>query len=298
MDREHEVRTDVALATALVAGQFEAWSRLPVTRVDALSTDNDMYRLGDHLAIRLPKRASAAAAIGKEQAWLPRLAPGLPLEVPRPMAKGDAAHGYPYPWSVVEWLEGAPLDSIGARGGGDLARDLGRFITALHRRDASGGPVAGEHNHWRGAPLLAFDREMRRRFASMADLPDLAGIVAAWERGLAAGAWAERPVWVHGDLKDANLLIRNGALSDVLDWGLAGVGDPATDLAAGWSLFKGGSRAAFRTAVAVDDATWTRGRAWALIEGVLNLSYYRGRQDGLAQAGRRVIDQVLSDKEG
>ena len=297
MDREHEVSTDAELAKALVAGQFDEWSGLPITRVDAVSTDNDMYRLGDHLALRLPRRRSAVAAIEKEHTWLPRLAPSLPLQVPLPIAKGEAAHGYPYPWSVVEWLEGTPLDAVDAKGSGDVARDLGRFIAALHVRDASGGPVAGAHNHLRGAPLMTFDREMRRRFASMTDVPDLGEIIAAWERGLAVEAWTGAPVWVHGDLKDSNLLFQNGALSGVLDWGLAGVGDPASDLGAGWSLFEGRARATFRAAVAVDDATWARGRAWALIEGVLGFSYYRGRQDALAQAGRRVIDQVLADNE-
>jgi aminoglycoside phosphotransferase (APT) family kinase protein len=238
------------------------------------------------------------AAIGKEHTWLPRLAPSLPLPVPLPIAKGEAALGYPYPWSVVAWLDGVPLDAVDARGGADVARDLGRFISALHSLDASGGPVAGEHNHGRGVPLAAFDREMRRRFTAMADIPDLGDIVAAWERGLAAPAWGGAPVWVHGDLKDGNLLFRDGALSGVLDWGLAGVGDPASDLGAGWSLFEGRARTVFRTEVAVDDATWARGRAWALIEGVLALSYYRGRQDVLAEAGRRVIDQVLADGEG
>ena len=118
-----------------------------------------------------------------------------------------------------------------------------------------------------------------------------------WERGLAVEAWAGTPVWVHGDLQANNLLFRNGALSGVLDWGLAGVGDPASDLTAAWSLFEGRARAAFRAAVGVDDATWARGRTWALIEGVLGLSYYRGHREVLAQAGRRVIDQVLADAD-
>ncbi len=296
VDREPEVETDVALATALVAGQFGQWSALPVTRVDAASTDNDMYRLGDDLALRLPRRLSAVAAIGKEHAWLPRLAPGLPLAVPLPVAKGEAANGYPYPWSVVRWLDGTPLDALDGRGGESVARDLGGFVAALHGLDASAGPAAGGHNHGRGAPLAVFDREMRRRFQALSDMADLAAIVAAWERGLGVAAWAGAPVWVHGDLKDANLLAQDGALSGVLDWGLAGVGDPAADLGAGWSLFEGASRAAFREAVAVDDATWARGRAWALIEGVLAVSYYRGRRDALAQAGRRIIDRVLGDE--
>ena len=182
MDREHEIISDVALAKALVAGQFNEWSKLRVTRVDAVSTDNDMYRLGNHLALRLPKRPSAVAAIGKEHTWLSRLASGLPLQIPLPIAKGEAANGYPYPWSVVEWLEGQPLDSVKAKGSRDVARDLGRFITSLHLHDPAGGPLAGEHNHWRGAPLNAFDREMRRRFLSGVGLVGPGDIV---EQGIA-----------------------------------------------------------------------------------------------------------------
>ena len=229
--------------------------------------------------------------------WLPRLAPSLPLQVPLPVAKGEAALGYPYPWSVVEWLDGAPLDAAAANRGGEVARELGRFIAVLHAQDASDGPAAGAHNHWRGAPLIAFDREMRRRFAALSDISELSGITTVWERGLGLDAWAGEPVWVHGDLKDGNLLFRDGALAGVLDWGLAGVGDPASDLSPGWSLFEGCARAAFREAVDVDDVTWARGRAWALIDGVLALSYYRGRQEILARAGRHVIDQVLSDEK-
>jgi aminoglycoside phosphotransferase (APT) family kinase protein len=298
MDREPEIDTDAALASRLVAAQFPQWSELPVTRVEAVSTDNDLYRIGGHLAARLPRRRSAVAAIAKEHEWLPRLAPGLPMDVPLPVARGEAAHGYPFPWSVVRWIEGEPPHAATAGTSIGLARDLGRFVTTLHALDASGGPVAGDHNHWRGAPLTAFDREMRRRFDWMADVRGIGEIAAAWDRGLATKAWAGASVWVHGDLKDANLLARNGALTGVLDWGLAGVGDPASDLSAGWSLFEGAARAAFRAAVAVDEATWARGRAWALVEGVLNVSYYRGRQDDLAEAGRRVIDRVLADEEG
>jgi aminoglycoside phosphotransferase (APT) family kinase protein len=297
MEREHEVSTDVALAKALVAAQFPQWSDLPVTQVDAVSTDNAMYRLGDRLAIRLPRRQSAEAPIAKEHAWLQRLALGLPAQIPLPVAKGQPANGYPYCWSIVQWLEGAPTAPGEALASVEVAQDLGRFVTALQLQDTHGAPLAGDHNHWRGAPLRAFDPEMRRRFASMRDLADIGDIIAAWDRDRAAAAWAGPAVWIHGDLKDGNLLMRDGALSGVLDWGLAGVGDPASDLGPGWSLFEGPARAAFRKTVAVDDATWARGRAWALIEGVLGLSYYRGREDVLAQAGRRLIDQVLADED-
>jgi aminoglycoside phosphotransferase (APT) family kinase protein len=298
IEREDEVTTDAALAKALVAAQFPQWSGLPVTWVDAVSTDNDIYRRGEEFAVRLPRRAGAAATIDKEHAWLARLAPGLPLPIPAPVAKGEPACGYPYAWGVVRWLGGAPLQAAMAKADVGQARDLARFVTALHGLDASGGPAPGPHNHWRGAPLRAFDPEMRRRFGWLSDLNDIGAIVSAWELGLAAERWRGSPVWIHGDLKDANLLVRDGALCGVLDWGLAGVGDPAADIAVAWTLFEGDVRTVFKDAVAVDEATWRGGPPWALIEGVLGLSYYRGSTDTLAHAGRRVTDAVLSDQEG
>jgi len=297
MEREHEISIDAPLAKALVGAQFKEWSDLPISAVHAASTDNVMFRLGDELAIRFPRRASAEPAIVKETTWLPRLARGLPMEVPLPVAAGQPADGYPYCWSVVQWLEGAPMEVAELRPSLQTARDLAAFITALRAQDTSAAPLAGPHNHLRGAPLAAFDPEMRRRFNVMSDVPDLGAIVAAWERGLAVPTWVGPPVWVHGDLKAANLLMRDHTLTGVLDWGLAGVGDPAADLSGGWSIFDGRTRTAFRAALAVDDTAWARGRAWALIEGVLNLSYYRGRVEVLAQAGRRVIDQVLADRD-
>jgi len=280
----------VELARALVAAQFPQWAGLPIRPVEAASTDNAMYRLGEALAVRLPRREGAVTPIDKEHAWLARLAPALPCATPAPVAMGAPELGYPYPWGVVTWLDGEPAASGDNPG---LARDLARFVAALHAIDPSGGPAPGAHNFWRGAPLAAFDPVMRQRFEWLADVADIAAIVAAWERGLAVAPSGER-VWIHGDLKPANLLVRDGRLSGVLDWSAAGVGDPAVDYAAAWTLFDGDTRTVFRAALAIGEAAWARGRAWALVEGVFGLSYYRGRNDALADEGRQVIDRVLS----
>ena len=269
-----ELRTDVALARRLVADQFPQWSSLPVVRVEADSTDNDMYRLVEHLAARLPKREGAAAPIDKEHAWLPRLEPHLPLAIPTPVARGLPGCDYPLPWGVVRWLEGRPLQFDRVAGDVGLARDLVAFIAALHETDATGAPAPGAHNHWRGVALRARDAHIRRRFEWLADVPDINAVATAWRKDSAAAPWDGPPVWIHGDLKDANLLEMDGRLSGVLDWSCAAAGDPANDIAVAWTLFAGEARAVFREALAVDEATWMRARAWALIEGVLGLSYY------------------------
>jgi aminoglycoside phosphotransferase (APT) family kinase protein len=291
-DRAEELETNAALASALVAAQFPDWAHLPILRVEAASTDNDLYRLGADLAVRLPRRASAVEPIDKEHEWLPHLAPRLPAPIPVPLARGAPGQGYPFAWGVVRWIEGGPPADPTSET--RLAIEVAGFISALHGIDASSGPPAGAHNYWRGAPLSAFDRVMRRRFEWLSDLGDIGRIVEAWEMALCVAPWADDPMWIHGDLKGANLLIKDGGLSGVLDWSAAGVGDPAVDVAVAWTLFDGDAREAFRGALGADDTTWARGRAWALIEGVFGLSYYRDRSGALASEGRRVIDVVLS----
>ena len=294
--RAEEIATDVALVQRLLAAQFPHWVDLSIAPVQADSTDNAMYRLGANMAVRLPRRESAATSIDKEHGWLPRLAPQLPLAVPLPVAKGAPGEGYPYPWSVVRWLDGetprpGALDEMSA------ARELAAFVRALQAIDTGAGPRPGAHNQWRGVPLHQHDALMRQRFDWLADLEDISAIVAAWDRDSGAPRSKHAAVWIHGDLKAANLLCREGRLVGVLDWSCAALGDPANDLSVAWALFGPPARAAFRAELEVDDDTWMRGRAWALVEGVLALSYYRGKNDALAREGRCVIDSILADHE-
>jgi aminoglycoside phosphotransferase (APT) family kinase protein len=292
--RAEEIETDVELARWLIAAQFPRWVDLPIAPVHAPSTDNAMYRLGADMAVRLPRRASAALPIDKEHTWLPRLAPQLPLAVPVPLVKGAPDERYPYPWSVVRWLDGE-TPRPGVLDDARAARELSAFVRALHAVDTSAGPRPGAHNFWRGVPLQQRDAQMRERFAWLADLEDIGAIVAAWDRDSTAPPSMRAAVWIHGHLKAANLLCREERFVGVLDWSCAALGDPANDLAVAWTLFGPGARAVFRAELGVDDDTWMRGRAWALIEGVLALSYYRGKDDALAQEGRHMIDAVLAD---
>jgi len=289
-----ELVTDVALVRRLVGSQFPTWAEAHVDRVLVTSTDNDVYRLGSDLAVRLPRRASAETALNKEHEWLPRIASCLKVAVPLPVAKGVPDDGYPYRWSIVRWIEGdIPNSEVNDSA---LACDVAEFVVALHNLDASNGPIPGAHNFWRGVPLVARDASMRERFGWLSDVSDINAIVSEWETALNLPEWDDAPAWTHGDLQRGNLLIRTGRLAGVLDWSALAVGDPAGDFALAWSLLGPDARAAYREATAVDDATWARGRAWALIEGVLALSYYRGKNYKLAKAGRRVIDAVLADQ--
>ena len=268
-----EVETDAALVRRLLAAQFPQWAGLPVLPVPSAGTDNALYRLGDDLAVRLPRIHWAVGQAAKEDAWLPRLAPTLPLAVPTVLAHGQPGEGYPYPWAVYTWLGGAnaaqsPPDDIVT-----AAVELAGFLRALQRIDTTGGPRAADHG-LRGAPLSGRDAATREAIAVLDSTIDTAAATAIWEDALRAAEWNRPPVWFHGDLLPGNLLVAGGRLSAVIDWNGLGVGDPACDLVIAWALFAGESRAAFRAVLGVDDAMWARGRGHALSQALIFIPYY------------------------
>ncbi len=286
-----EVDTDADLVRRLLAGQFPQWAGLPIARVSSAGTDNALYRIGDDLVARLPRIHWAVDKVEYEQRWLPWLAPQLPFPIPAPLALGEPAEGYPHQWSVYRWLEGenATDDRIGDPH--RFARDLATFIAAMQRIDATGGPPAP---YGRGVPLETKDVGDR--------IPQLAshGIVVeavrrAWDAALAAPAWDRAPVWMHGDMQSGNVLVVDGRLSSVIDFGCTGIGDPAVDVAAAWILLRSETREVFRAALEVDDATWARSKGWALSLAVGAIPYYHQTNPVLAGIGRRALDAVLED---
>lgn len=290
-----EIATDAALVRRLLAAQVPRWADLPIAVVQSAGTDNALYRLGDDMVVRLPRIGWATAQVEKEQRWLPQLAPHLPLAIPVPLAKGAPGAGYPWHWSVYRWLEGENATDEHIADPRDLAGDLARFVCALRRIDASGGPHPEDHNSFRGEPLVKRDAATRAAIAALTDTFDSGALTAAWSAALAAPAWHGPPVWIHGDLQSGNLLAVRGRLHAVIDFGCLGVGDPACDLMVAWNLLSAESRAAFRAAVAVDDATWARGRGWALTIGLVAFPYYRDSNPVLAGISRRAIEAVLAD---
>ena len=287
-----EVETDPSLVRRLLATQFPRWADLPIGRVPSSGTDNALYRLGDDLVARLP-RVERAVPDADTDAWLPKLAPHLPLAVPEKLATGMPGDGYPWRWSIYRWLHGETITPEGLTDPLQAARDLARFVGVLEGIDATGGPLPARDR--RGGPLAPRDGRVRAAIAACGDLIDARTVTAAWEDALAAPAWDGAPVWVHGDLQAGNVLGRDGHLSAVIDWGALAVGDPACDLLAAWSLFSAHARDVFRAELGSDEATWRRGRGWALSTALIALPYYLHTNPGIVANSRRKIAEVLAD---
>jgi aminoglycoside phosphotransferase (APT) family kinase protein len=292
-----EVDIDVALVGRLLRAQFPQWTALPLEPVHSSGTDNALYRLGSDLVVRLPRIEAATGQVDKEHQWLPRLAPHLPLAIPVPLAKGSPGEGYPWHWSVYRWLAGETLTGKRMTDLDQAAHDLAHFVAALQCIDPVGGPPPGAHNSFRGEPLSTRDAETRAAIAELAGMLDTSAATAAWEAALQAPAWGGPPIWIHGDLLPLNLLVARGRLSAVIDFGCLGVGDPACDLQVAWNLFSAHTRDIFRTVLPVDEATWARGRGWALSVGLIALPYYQRTNTILAGIARRAIDEVLADQK-
>jgi aminoglycoside phosphotransferase (APT) family kinase protein len=290
-----EVNTDVSLVARLLTAQFPQWADLPIAPVPSSGTDNALYRLGDDLVVRLPRIHWAVEQVDKEHQWLPRLAPFLPLAVPVPLVKGNPGEGYPWHWSVYQWLEGENATVERNADQRQTATDLARFIAALQRIDATGGPPPGPHNSYRGEPLAMRGARTHGAIAALQGALDVGAAAAVWNAAVEAPAWQGPPVWLHGDLQCGNLLAVEGRLSAVIDFGCLGVGDPACDVMAAWMFLSAETRDVFRAALQVDDATWARGRGWALSVGLIALPYYQNSNPVLARIARRAIDEALGD---
>lgn len=246
------------------------------------------------MLVRLPSAAAYALQVEKEHRWLPRLAPLLPLPVPVPLAMGAPVDDYPWHWSVYRWIEGetATLERIASLP--QFAAGLAQFQVALQRIDPAGGPAPGQHNFFRGGPLSVYDGETRQAIATLDGKIDTVAASAVWEAALAA-TWHGAPVWFHGDVSWGNLLVRQGALSAVIDFGTSGVGDPSCDLAIAWTLFEGKSREVFRAGLQADEATWARGRGWTLWKALITVAGHIDINPIEVEKSRRVIDEVLAD---
>ena len=286
-----EVNVSPELVRRLLEAQQPDLAHLPV-RLMAYGWDNFMYRLGDELAVRLPRRTAAAGLIVHEQRWLPVVAPRLPLPVPAPVRAGRPAPGYPWPWSIVPLLPGQlaarepPADPARA------AASLGRFLGALHVPAPPDAPA----NPLRGVPLAERAAAVTENLSVLGGLVGRGAAMRAWRAALATPAWGRAPVWLHGDLHPANILVHRGSISGVIDFGDITAGDPATDLAIAWMLFDRTDRDDFRAACGTSDGdTWDRARGWALH---LGLAYLAHSADNplMAAIGKRVISAVLRDE--
>ncbi|UQN07007.1 aminoglycoside phosphotransferase family protein [Deinococcus sp. QL22] len=285
----------VSLVRQLVAGQFPQWASLPVARVAWGGWDNRTFHLGSEMLVRLPSAEGYVPQVAKEHRWLPLLAPLLPLPIPAPLALGGPAEGYPWPWSVYGWLEGESALQNPPHDLTAFAKALADFLAALQGIDANGGPPPGVQNFFRGGPLTTYDSGTRQAIADLGGEIEAQAALEVWDTALSA-TWHGPPVWFHGDVAAGNLLVQGDCLSAVIDFGCAGVGDPACDLSIAWTLFSGQSCEAFRAALPLDEGTWARGRGWALWKALITLAEYRLSDEIKAAEARRVLAEVLGEK--
>jgi len=289
---------DKALVSRLVAEQFPQWAGLPVRPVSLGGWDNRTFHLGDGMLVRMPSAGDYAGQVAKEHRWLPKLAPLLPLQIPTPLAMGEPAEGFPWNWSVYGWINGdtaaaAPERIIDLC---SFASSLAQFLVALQRIDTLGGPAPGSHNFYRGGSLITYDAETREAIVALGSKVDAAAVAEVWETALST-FWQGSPVWLHGDVSAGNLLVREGRLSAVIDFGMLAIGDPACDLTIAWTLFEGESRETFRSMMALDAGTWARGRAWTLWKALIVAAGHTETNAVEAAKPWRVIENVLADHE-
>ncbi|MCH0541133.1 aminoglycoside phosphotransferase family protein [Streptomyces sp. MUM 203J] len=295
-----EIRVDGTLVRSLLEAQRPEWAGLPLTRAGE-GTDNTMFRLGADLLVRLPRTVGNARAVRKEQEWLPRLAPLLTCRVPEPVHAGTPTGAFPVDWSVYRWIDGAEPGPATVRDWAAFGTDLAAFVRELHGLDLMGATRRDDLGWYRGGGLRACDewvgeslRDCRAEVGAELDVDTLERL---WRAGLALPESSARHVWLHGDLKPTNLLVREGRLHAVIDFGGLSVGLPDAEHATVWDL-PPEARQAYWNALGLDEATWTRARAWAIAVAASGISYYRHTCPAFVSECRARLRAVLSDAAG
>lgn len=297
-----DVDVSERLVGALLAEQHPDLAALDLEHL-ASGWDNEMFRLGSDLVVRLPRREAAAPLLVNEQRWLPALG-DLPFPVPVPVRTGRPGCGYPWHWSVVPWVPGAPVWRSTLDDEAEAAASLGAFVAALHRP----APPEAPANPFRGVPL----REREERFLDSLDQLDSAepgwserlhltrqAVEERWRSLVDTRPWAGPALWLHGDLHPLNVLVHEGRISAVIDFGDITSGDPATDLAVGWMIFSADARGVYRDAAStgigglVDPDTWRRAQGWAL---ALAVAFMNG-DSAVRDIGIHTLRQVMADLE-
>lgn len=289
-----EVIINLNLAQRLIADQFPEWKNLPIKPVAESGWDNRTFHLGDDLLIRMPSAAHYASQVEKEQHWLPKLSPHLPLPIPTPIAIGKPGFGYPWHWSINRWLAGEPATTAFIPNMNDFAVSLAKFLKALQSIDPTNGPIAGPHSFYRGGSLSAYNSETRQALAVLKDKIDVASAAEIWESALNS-TWQNRPVWVHGDIAHGNLLVQEGRLSAVIDFGQLAIGDPACDLSIAWTFFDADSRKIFHNELGLDKNTWIRGLAWTLWKYMIIAAGIIGSNSVEGKKCWNIINTVLQE---
>lgn len=286
------ITTDLAIK--LIAEQFPEFASLPIKSVEKQGHDNRTYRLGNDLLIRMPTEESYALKVPKEQKLLPKLAQYLSIGIPVPVKMGVPSKDYPYPFSIYKWLEGTSINLIKIEEStlDALALDLAKFLKELQNIHHIDGPAPGQHNWWRGDHVSVYDKDAREQISTLSHIIDANKAISLWERACET-KWEKAPVWIHGDFAIGNMLIKEGKLSAIIDFGGMSLGDPACDLVIAWTFLKGKSRDIFIQKMDLDDNTWLRAKAWTLWKATYELCQITDKNSPEALIQKKIIEEVL-----
>lgn len=282
---------DPQAAEQLIQRQFPELAGRAICHQPTRGTDNHIFRIGDDLCARFPKVPWAVRTARRETGALPHFA-GAPLPVPQVYGIGTPSEIYPHTWSVLTWLPGAPLEDNALRDPQEAARQLAYFYAFLRSVPPDEAFQFGADNNWRGAPLAARTPQFE---AALARLPnvDTGWAARLWSQALGV-ATNSAPVWLHGDVHPGNVLVTDGRISGIIDWGLCGVGDAACDLLSAWAMFDPAAREVFRQSMGISEAQWLRGAGWALSMAVIYLPY--AYENGLrCDMSENMIGRLMKD---
>jgi aminoglycoside phosphotransferase (APT) family kinase protein len=294
---ENELSIPTELVRSLLEAQFPEYADLPIVALPPVGTDNSLFRLGEELVVRMPRIDWAAESAAFEATWLPQIAPYVSLPIPVPVALGEPGEGYPWSWTVVPWIPGENPDPAGSNiDPEEWAVTLGTFVRSLRDVPALGAPVKTEG---RGAPLGLLDdwvQEWAPRAVAAFGL-DADAIMAVWADALDAPGWAGEPSWLHGDLHEGNLLVRDGRFAAVIDWGAAGRGDPAVELNAMWGSLPPGVEHHYFEATGLDESARRRARGYRLAPAISGAVYYRDTAPEMSRGSLETVRSLIDSLE-
>lgn len=284
---------NVELVKELIKEQYPKWGDLEIRPVEKSGHDNRTFHLGDDMSVRLPSRYEYASQIEKESTWLPKLKPYISFKIPSPIAKGSPSELYPFPWTVNNWIEGDAIKHDNVNDLNKLSVDIAKFLKELQAVDVTGGPIAGVHNFYRGGDLAVYDKETRDALENLKEVFPTNILESIWNTSLQS-RWESKPVWVHGDVAVGNLLVKNGELYSVIDFGVLGVGDPSCDYVMAWTFFKNESRDIFKSELKCDEDTWNRARGWALWKALITYDINNENSE-LSIWAKSTIEEILKE---